>query len=118
LVSAGENGKGYIELPYTLPQDFTLFVIMKEKNIDIWKRKLKWVAEHNGMALVITHPDYMNFDLSRPSSEQYPWHYYSEFLQHVKDEYGGKYWHVLPKEMASFWSENLKGNNDNLARAV
>jgi len=31
---------GYVELPYTLPQDFTLFVLMKEKNVGIWKSKL------------------------------------------------------------------------------
>jgi len=35
---------------------------MQEKNIDIWKRKLEWVAENGGMPLVNTHPDYMNFD--------------------------------------------------------
>ena len=38
----GNNGHaGYIELPYTLPQDFTLFVLMKERNIDIWKKKTR-----------------------------------------------------------------------------
>lgn len=30
--------ESYLELPYTLPQDYTLFVIMREKNIDIWKK--------------------------------------------------------------------------------
>jgi hypothetical protein len=35
---------------------------MKEKNIDIWKRKREWVAENGGMALVYTHLDYMDFD--------------------------------------------------------
>ena len=54
--------KGYVELPYTLPQDFTLFILMKEKNIEIWKQKLDWIAEYGGMVLLNTHPDYMNFD--------------------------------------------------------
>lgn len=31
--------KGYVELPYTLPQDSTLFIIMKEKTNNIWKKK-------------------------------------------------------------------------------
>ena len=53
---------GYVELPYTLPQDFTLFILLKEKDITIWKQKLSWIAKKGGMALVITHPDYMNFD--------------------------------------------------------
>ena len=39
-----------------------LFILMKEKNIDIWKQKLDWISEHSGMALLNTHPDYMNFD--------------------------------------------------------
>ena len=43
---------GYIELPYTLPQDSTLFLVLREKTIEIWKRKLDWIAEHGGMALV------------------------------------------------------------------
>ena len=38
-VQGNNNQKGYVELPYTLPQDFTLFVLMKEKNIEIWKKK-------------------------------------------------------------------------------
>ena len=40
-----DRQKGYVELPYTLPQDFLLFVLLQEKNIDIWKRKLDWIAE-------------------------------------------------------------------------
>ena len=30
-ISANGTGKGYVELPYTLPQDFTLFVLMREE---------------------------------------------------------------------------------------
>ena len=41
-----EDGTGYVELPYTLPQDHLLFVMMKEKTIDIWKKKLDWIAEN------------------------------------------------------------------------
>ena len=40
--------KGYIELPYTMPQDFTLYVILREKNNEIWKRKLEWIATQRG----------------------------------------------------------------------
>jgi peptidoglycan/xylan/chitin deacetylase (PgdA/CDA1 family) len=104
----GKKGtRGFVELPYTLPQDFTLFVLMKEKTIDIWKKKLDWIAEKGGMALVITHPDYMNARPGRLSKEEYPMHYYAELLKYVKTKYEGQYWHVLPKEMASFWRENM-----------
>ena len=111
FVVHGTNGqRGYVELPYTLPQDFTLFVIMKEKNIDIWKRKLDWIAEIGGMALLITHPDYMNGNNGRCTSDEYPMEFYREFLDYVKGKYEGRYWNPLPKEMASFWKENCKDN--------
>jgi hypothetical protein len=50
-------GGGYVELPYTLPQDFTLFLLLNETSVDIWVQKLDWIAEHGGMALVNVHPD-------------------------------------------------------------
>jgi hypothetical protein len=93
-----------VELPYTLPQDFTLFVLMGEKNIDIWKKKLDWIAKCGGMALINTHPDYMNFGGGRLGIEEYPASYYTDFLQYVEARYAGKYWHALPRDMARWWS--------------
>lgn len=94
---------GYVELPYTLPQDFTVFILMQEKSIEIWKRKLAWIAQKGGMALVITHPDYMNFDSKKQVFDEYPVDYYAEFLRHIKKTYEGQYWHALPKEVAAFY---------------
>lgn len=103
-VSNGFNGKGYVELPYTLPQDFTLFVLMDEKTIDIWKHKLDWIAKHGGMALLNTHPDYMNFNGEKLDFEEYPEQHYKEFLEYIKSKYEGQYWQVLPKDIARFWA--------------
>ncbi len=102
----GEGGGGYVELPYTLPQDFTLFILMGEKDITIWKEKLDWIARRNGMALLISHPDYMNFDQSRSAKGKYPIAFYEDFLQYVRTEYSGQYWNVRPREIARFWAEN------------
>lgn len=102
-----ENQEGFLELPYTLPQDFTLFVLLKQKNIDIWKDKLGWIAEKGGMALLNTHSDYMDFNRKGLRMEEYPAKYYSEFLEYIKSKYKGQYWHVLPMDMARFWSKNL-----------
>ncbi len=102
------NGRGYIELPYTIPQDSTIFIFMGEKNIDIWKRKLDWIAKNGGMALISVHPDYINFNGTKLGNEEYPVQYYCEFLEYIKSQYKGLYWHVLPKEIARFWSENYK----------
>lgn len=96
-----DRQKGYVELPYTLPQDFLLFVLMQEKKIDIWKKKLDWIADRGGMALLNTHPDYMNFDKSL-HYEKYSVNYYEDFLEYIKSKYAGQYWHALPRDVARF----------------
>lgn len=102
-VPAGVSGNGFVELPYTLPQDFTLYILMQEKNIDIWKKKLDWIAEHGGMALITTHPDYINFSESACSYEEYPVKYYKDLLGYAKKKYEGQYWHALPSEIANYF---------------
>ena len=106
-VSDNYNHKGYVELPYTLPQDFLIYILLQQKNIDIWKKKLDWIAENGGMALFISHPDYMNFN-SASHYEKYPVQYYEDFLTYIKTKYEGQYWNVLPKDMARFWSANYR----------
>jgi hypothetical protein len=96
---------GYIELPYTLVQDSTLFLLLREKSIDIWKRKVDWVAQRGGMALVIVHPDYLDFEGSNRSSMHYPPALYRELLQYVREKYCESYWHALPREVAAYVSE-------------
>ena len=101
-----ENTSGtrrYVELPYTLPQDHCVFVILKEQDIGIWKEKLDWIAKNGGMAFLNTHPDYMNFDGKTGNFEEYPADRYIAFLDYVKNKYEGQYWHALPQEIARFW---------------
>jgi len=93
---------GYVEMPYTLSQDSTLFVILRHNNIDLWKRKLDWVADHGGMALVNVHPDYMRFGQSRPKLGEYPAALYEQLLDYVDDVYRGEFWHALPRDVARY----------------
>jgi hypothetical protein len=102
-VAADSTEKGYVELPYTLPQDHCLFVILKARDIAIWKEKLDWIAAKGGMALLNSHPDYMNFENKKYGLEEYDSSMYMAFLQYAKSEYGGQYWHALPREIAQFW---------------
>ena len=95
------GGRDYLELPYTLPQDFTLFILLGEKGIGLWKEKLRWIAEQGGMVLLNTHPDYMKFS-GISSYAEYPSGFYEEFLQHVASEYAGCYWHALPRAVVDF----------------
>ncbi len=103
--------RGYVELPYTLPQDHLVFVILQQKDISIWRDKLAWIAERGGMALLNTHPDYMRFDKGPCAREEYPASNYGAFLEHISKEYEGLYWHVLPKDIAEFWRKWLRDRN-------
>jgi hypothetical protein len=93
--------RGYVELPYTLPQDFTLFILLQEKTPEIWLRKLDWIAQHGGMALVDVHPDYVCFD-DAPGPMQYPVSHYTSFLEYVSRRYAGAFWHTTPTKVAQF----------------
>jgi len=108
------NGKnrngGYLELPYTLAQDFTPFILLKENSIELWRRKLDWIVQKGGMALINTHPDYMNFDGGSLSREEYPSDRYREFLEYVIGKYEGEYWHVLPRGVSTFWKSMRRKN--------
>ncbi len=107
----GQNGdSGYVEIPYTLPQDFLLFILLEQKSVDIWKKKLDWIAEKGGMALMLTHPDYIGFGDGIGGPEEYPVNYYSEILRYVRDRYHGQYYHVLPRDIARYWKENYQNS--------
>lgn len=105
-VNGRQPKSGYIELPYTMPQDFTLFILMEEKNTRIWKEKLDWIVSNGGMALLTTHPDYMVFDDKKAGTEEYPVEFYAGFLKHIRNKYKNQYWHPLPKDLAAFWHCN------------
>jgi glycosyltransferase involved in cell wall biosynthesis len=104
-VSSGVNGDGYVELPYTLPQDSTLFLVLEEKSPEIWKKKLAWIVERGGMALVNVHPDYLGFGKKMDIAE-YSASFYAEFLRHISENYPGQFWNPLPREIAGWFKEN------------
>lgn len=104
IVNNTSGKKGFVELPYTLVQDFTLFVILQEKTLKYWETKLDWIATHGGMALFNTHPDYMNFgNDSRYKMEEYPVRFYTDFLRGIQETYKGRYWNARPEEVAAFF---------------
>jgi hypothetical protein len=103
---------GYIELPYTLVQDFNLFIILQEQSIDIWKQKLDWIVSKGGMALMDVHPDYMAFGGESPLRHEYPATLYGEFLKWAKEKYGPQYWHALPRDVAAYCRQEVRGTRN------
>lgn len=103
---ARSDSSGYVELPYTLPQDSTLFLVLGEKTTEVWKRKLDWVAQHGGLALVNVHPDYLAFE-GRAGRAEFPAALYKEFLTHVSAHFGDSAWRALPRDVAQFVNNSL-----------
>jgi glycosyltransferase involved in cell wall biosynthesis/peptidoglycan/xylan/chitin deacetylase (PgdA/CDA1 family) len=98
----GASGRGYVELPYSLPQDSTMFLLMREGTPAVWRQKADWVAEKGGMVLLNLHPDYVAFPGETPNFRTFPASIYEEFLKHIREKYASTMWHVLPRGVASF----------------
>jgi hypothetical protein len=110
LPPAGVEGPGYVELSYTLPQDSTLFLLLREKNPAIWKRKLDWIARNGGLALVNIHPDYIDFSNRMTTNDRYPASLLTEFMDYIRAHYANAYWNPLARELASWYLERHKAN--------
>jgi hypothetical protein len=84
----------FIELPYTLVQDYTLTSILGETSPRLWLEKVDFIKEYHGMALLNSHPDY----LKDPNS----FNIYTKFLESMKKT--AEYWHALPRDVAHWWN--------------
>lgn len=82
-----------VELPVTLPQDHTLFEILGHEDGALWHEKTAYLRERQGMALLITHPDYMQ-DPRRLGAYR---RYLSEFGTDASA------WRPLPHEVSAWW---------------
>lgn len=82
-----------VELPYTLPQDHTLFELLRCDALNVWLMKADWIRSIGGMVLVLTHPDYMVND-SRIAV-------YRHLLLHFRA--WDRTWHTLPYQVADWW---------------
>jgi hypothetical protein len=81
-----------VELPITLPQDHTLFVILRRDEA-VWREKAEVLRRRGGMALLITHPDYLIDDARL--------HAYERFLRAYRDD--PTVWTALPREVSDWW---------------
>jgi peptidoglycan/xylan/chitin deacetylase (PgdA/CDA1 family) len=95
----------FVELPYTLVQDFTLIYVLGERTPRIWLKKVDFIHKHHGMVLVNTHPDYL--------LNSSAWKIYTEFLESIKNRAG--YWHALPMHTARWWYKRLNSSHTDLS---
>jgi hypothetical protein len=90
-----------VELPLTTTQDYSLFQILKDHSIDLWKKQLDFISARNGLASFITHPDYIT---SRRPQETYL--RLLGRLQEVREE--KRAWFALPGEINRWWRERSR----------
>lgn len=83
----------FVELPYTLVQDYTLTDILKQRTPALWLEKTEFIREVKGMALLNSHPDY----LKKPGHLEI----YSAFLCAMCAQNDS--WHALPRDVARWW---------------
>ena len=108
-VPGDEHNSGYVEMPYTIAQDFTPLVLLREPTIETWTKKVDWIVQKGGMVLVNTHPDYMCFE-GKPRVEEFPVHMYADLLRYISEKYADQYWHALPKEAAQYYKSEVLGS--------
>jgi len=77
--------------------------------IDVWCKKLDWIAQNGGMALVNVHPDYLSFDGAVARTREYPISRYKSFLEYVTRRYNGAFWNKTPREVAQFCARAVNG---------
>ena len=85
-----------LELPVTTIQDYSLFHILNDFSIELWKRQIALISEKHGLASFIVHPDYIT-----QGREQGVYLELLAYLTRLRAEQ--KLWIALPGEIASWW---------------
>jgi len=87
-----------LEIPLTTIQDYSLFHILKDFSIDVWKRQLGRILDGYGMASFNVHPDYIIEERARAT--------YSQLLAYLSDLASERnIWLSLPREVNHWWRD-------------
>jgi hypothetical protein len=90
-----------LELPVTTTQDYTLFHLLNERSIDLWRTQVELILKKNGLVSFIIHPDYVIEAEARSV--------YVKLLDHLRKLRAEKHlWLGLPAEIDSWWRARSK----------
>jgi hypothetical protein len=85
-----------LELPLTTIQDYSLFHILGERSIDLWKKQIGMIRQRNGLISFIAHPDYLVERSARKI--------YESLLDYLRETIAGeRIWAALPGEVDQWW---------------
>jgi hypothetical protein len=84
-----------VELPYTMPQDHTLFTLLRHSSPELWIDQLGRLERARGLVQCLSHPDpgYLG------DPDKRGW--YAEFLDAVVAR--DTLWTALPRDVAAWW---------------
>jgi hypothetical protein len=92
-----------LEIPLTTSEDYSVFHILNEDSIALWKRQLDLIRQRNGLMSVLAHPDYLISSRTRKL--------YESLLDHLREMLSGeKIWAALPGEVDQWWRARSKMN--------
>jgi len=80
----------------TTTQDYTLFNILGQRSLDLWKKQIAMIREKHGLTSFIIHPDYVNEAWSSRIFDEL-----LGYLSELRANHG--VWMALPKEVDSWW---------------
>jgi hypothetical protein len=87
-----------VELPLTTVQDYSLFHILGDYSIALWRKQIDAILDSHGLITILSHPDYLIEANAR--------RVYRELLAHVRrvlDE--RNVWHALPGDVERWWRQ-------------
>jgi hypothetical protein len=90
-----------LELPVTTTQDYTLFSILNDYSIDLWKRQIEIITRKHGLISFIVHPDYIGESRKRSLYEELLGH-----LVRLKEE--SRVWMTTPGEVNRWWRQRAE----------
>ena len=89
-----------LELPLTTTQDWSLFNVLQQNSIDLWKQQIDLVLEKHGLLSFNIHPDYMIDGAHR--------RLYEKLLEHLRNVCADRnVWIALPGEVDRWWRDRL-----------
>jgi hypothetical protein len=87
-----------VEIPVTCTQDYTLFHILKDYSLDLWKKQFDLIITHHGLISVLVHPDYV----IEPRAQDL-YRSLLSYLAELRDE--NNIWAPLPRDVADWWQQ-------------
>jgi len=90
-----------LEIPVTVTQDYTLFHILNDYSLDLWKRQTSIIWQHHGLASFIVHPDYVIDRRARASYQAL-----LAYLARMRDD--GRTWIALPRDVDRWWRQRRR----------